>query len=137
MHDPANAAASSRADSAHAGLDAPPHDALRPLLADALRYWEPRRLVYNALLASIVVAVFAFKWTQLVQHASVDLFLGLFLLAVLANVVYCAAYLADLFVQRAGLREWRDRVRVVLFAVGLAFASVIAQFIARGIAEGG
>jgi hypothetical protein len=35
---------------------------LRELTTDALRYWEIRRLFYNALLAVIVLAHFAAAW---------------------------------------------------------------------------
>jgi hypothetical protein len=35
----------------------------------------------------------------------VNVLLGLFFLAVLANVCYCAVYVVDFFVQFSGLRE--------------------------------
>ncbi|HEY4556044.1 MAG TPA: hypothetical protein VIG68_06375 [Lysobacter sp.] len=104
--------------------------------ADALRYWEPRRIAYNAVLALVTAAVFAAHWPRFVERASLDLFLGLFLLAVLANVAYCAAYPADLFLQRSSPPHACRRARTTLFAVGTAFATVIAQFVARGIAGG-
>jgi hypothetical protein len=105
--------------------------------ADALRYWERRRLGYNAVLVLVVASVFATNWSRLQQQASIDFVLGLFLLAVLANIAFCAAYPADLFVQRAGPGAWRQRARTVLFAVGTSFAAVLAQFIARGMVAGG
>ena len=37
---------------------------MRDRMSDALRYWEPRRVVYNLFLALIVVIYFA-KSTQL------------------------------------------------------------------------
>jgi hypothetical protein len=59
--------------------------------------------------------------------------LSLFLLAVLANVLYCAAYLADLFVQFSGLDiAWR-KGRAVLLVIGTAFAGTITHFIAKGL----
>ena len=100
--------------------------------ANALRYWEPRRLVYNAVLASVVLTHFFLGWPASREKLSFDLLLGLFLLAVLANVAYCAVYLADLFVQFSGLdAAWR-RGRVVLLIVGTAFAATIAHFIVQG-----
>jgi hypothetical protein len=54
------------------------------------------------------------------------------MLAVLANVAYCAVYLADLFVQFSGLHvAWR-RGRVVLLIIGTAFAATIAHFVVQG-----
>ena len=100
--------------------------------AHALRYWEPRRLVYNAVLACVVVAHAVIAWPSSREKLSFDLLLGLFMLAVLANVAYCAVYLADLFVQFSGLHvAWR-RGRVVLLIVGTAFAATIAHFVVKG-----
>ena len=81
---------------------------LSTYVANALRYWEPRRLAYNAVLACIVVAQFVVDLPTSRDKLSFDLLLGLFILAVLANVAYCAAYIADLFVQFSGLdAAWR------------------------------
>jgi hypothetical protein len=100
--------------------------------ANALRYWEPRRLVYNAVLASVVAAHIVLGWPGSREKLSVDVLLGMFLLAVLANVAYCAVYAADLFVQFAGLdAAWR-RGRVLLLIIGTAFAATITHFIAQG-----
>ena len=112
-------------------------DLQRQIAADALRYWEHRRIAYNGVLALVVSGVAVAHWQQFLRQASVDFFLGLFLLAVLANVAFCAAYPADVFVQRSGLGQAQRRVRTVLFAVGTLFASVLAQFIARGMVTGG
>jgi len=35
-----------------------PKASLREMVTDALRYWEPRRLIYNAVLALIVIGYF-------------------------------------------------------------------------------
>ena len=100
--------------------------------ANALRYWEPRRLVYNAVLLSVVVAHFLVAWPASREKLSFDLLLGLFILAVLANVAYCAVYVADLFVQFSGLDEAWRRGRVVLLIVGTTFAATIAHFVTQG-----
>src|SRR5690348_2266082 len=68
---------------------------LRDYFTDALRFWEPRRLIYNVVLAVIVIAYFAVGYPASKAVLSIDFALGLFLLAVAANIVYCAAYLAD------------------------------------------
>lgn len=100
----------------------------RDYFGNAIRYWEPRRILYNLLLAAIVVMHFV-KGLPLsrtaVQFNSVLL---LFVLAVLANVAYCAAYLPDVFAQMSSLRDSWLRYRWVLFAVGLAFAAVLTHF---------
>ena len=101
-------------------------------VADGLRYWEPRRLLYNGALALVVLTHFFLALPGSREKLSFDVLLGLFFLAVLANVCYCAAYLADLFVQFAGLQEeWRTG-RLVLLIVGIAFAATITHFFAKG-----
>jgi hypothetical protein len=101
--------------------------------ANALRYWEPRRLVYDAVLALVVVGHFAARWPASRDALSVDLGLGVFMLAVLANVAYCAVYVPDLFVQFSGLdAAWR-RGRVIVLIIGTAFAATITHFVAPGL----
>ena len=100
--------------------------------ASGLRYWEPRRVVYNGALAAVVLVHVLLAWPSSPDKLSLDLLLGVLVLAVLANIAYCAAYLADLFVQFAGLEgAWRWG-RVVLLAVGTLFAASITHFFAKG-----
>ena len=101
---------------------------LRGMVTDALRYWEPRRLLYNGLLAGIVVVC---NWPVSRQDLSFDSALGLFLLAVLANVAYCAAYPVDLFLQISHFREQRRFWRAGVLTVGFAFAAVLTYVFSR------
>ena len=101
--------------------------------ASGLRYWEPRRLVYNGVLALVVLVHFFTVPPETREPMSVNLLLVVFLLAVLANIAYCAAYLADLFVQFAGLQEAWRKGRVVLLAIGTMFAAAITHFFALGL----
>lgn len=104
--------------------------------ADGLRYWEPRRLIFNSVLALVVLVHFFAAWPASRDQLSFDLILGIFFLAVLANICYCAVYLVDLFVQFSGLHAaWRFG-RVVLLSVGTAFAATIAHFFAKGLFGG-
>jgi hypothetical protein len=111
---------------------ASPGARLRETVSDAIRYWEPRRLVYNAILALIVLTYFAVAWPDSRKAVSFEGVLFVFVLAVLANVCYCAAYLADVFVQISGFREAWQRWRWILFVIGLAFAGVITRWFALG-----
>jgi hypothetical protein len=100
--------------------------------ASGLRYWEPRRLIFNGVLALVVLGHFWFAWPDSKARLSLDLALGIFILAVLANIAFCAAYFADLFVQFAGLHAaWRWG-RVVLLTVGTLFGATITHFFAKG-----
>jgi hypothetical protein len=96
--------------------------------AASLRWWEPRRLWYNAVLAAVVATHFWGALPASREQLSLDLLLTVFFLAVLANVAYCAAYVPDLFVQLSGLdAAWR-RGRPVVWAVGTAFAATLTHF---------
>ena len=105
---------------------------LHELTTDALRYWELRRIFYHLLLAVIVVAHFAAAWPRSRQLVTFDGALGLFLLAVIANVAYSVVYAADVFIQFSGFRASRRAWRRVLMAVGFAFAAVLTHFVASG-----
>ena len=105
---------------------------LRDLVTDALRYWELRRLFYNALLGIIVLGHFIASWPASRAAVTSDGALGLFLLAVLANVAYSAVYVPDVFIQFSGFRNSRARWRLVLLVVGFAFAAVLTHFVSWG-----
>ena len=74
-----------------------------------MRYWEPPRVIYNQLLVAVVAAYSAARYPASKQGLTTDSILVLFLLAVVANIAYCAAYLVDIFAQISGFRElWRS-----------------------------
>ena len=101
-------------------------------IANALRYWEPRRLIYNAVMAAVVVARVAQDWPALRAKVTFEVGLGMFILAVIANVAYCAVYAIDLFVQFSGLDSaWRAG-RVLVLVVGTAFAAAITYIVVGG-----
>jgi len=101
-------------------------------VASSLRYWEPRRLVYNAVLALVVLEHVWAAWPVSRDKLTLDFVLGLFILAVIANIAYCGAYVADLFLQFSGLDIARRWGRPLLLAIGCAFAATIAHFVAQG-----
>jgi|SRR5579864_6841947 hypothetical protein len=106
---------------------------LRDSLTDAIRYWEPRRLTYNALLAAVVATYFVLDYPRSKTALSLDMALLLFLLGVLANVAYCAAYVVDLFAQASGFRDQWRTYRWILFSIGVLFAGVLTRFWAVGL----
>ena len=102
----------------------------RDYFTNAISFWEPRRLIYNLALAGIVTTYLVVGYPGSKAVLSIDFGLGLFLLAVGANICYCAAYLADVFVQASGFRDLWQRIRWVLFVVGTLVAAIITRFIA-------
>lgn len=55
---------------------------LRDYFTDAIRFWEPRRVLYNVVLAAIVITYFAIGYPASRTVLNVDLTLGLFILVV-------------------------------------------------------
>jgi hypothetical protein len=105
---------------------------LREYVTDAIRFWEPWRAVYNLVLAVIVIIYFVVSYPSSRQALTLDFCLFLFLLAVIANVAYCAAYLVDIFAQASGFREVWRRYRKLLLAIGTIFAAIITRFFVMG-----
>jgi hypothetical protein len=101
---------------------------VRGLLVDALRYWEPRRVVYNLVLTGVTVVWFAATWPHFRAALRLPSLLLFAVLALLANVCYCAAYLVDIPMQRSSLSAiWRRR-RWGLWLTGTLFAIVVASY---------
>jgi hypothetical protein len=105
---------------------------LRDYATDGVKFWEPRRVLYNLVLTIIVVIYFVVSYPASRASLSLDFCLGLFL-----NVAYCAAYIVDLFVQSSGFRELWQRYRWLLFAIGTTFAAIITRFVAIGMFQHG
>jgi len=107
--------------------------AARDALSDAIRYWEPRRILYNAALLFVVAVTY---WANLPASRSTvntDSLQLLFVLAVLANIAYCAAYAVDVVAQISAFRLKWLRVRWMLLLVGVLFAGVLAHFFSGGL----
>ena len=100
----------------------------RELLSDAIGYWEPRRIAYNAFLAAVVLGWVVFTWPHFRWAFTWQPLLFVFSLAVLANVCYCAAYVADIPMQYSAYRELWRRWRWGLWVVGALFAGVITFY---------
>src|SRR6267142_2840454 len=103
---------------------------MREVLTDAIRYWELRRIPYNATLLLIVAVIFFVNSPGSLAHLTIDLLQLLFVLAVLANIAYCSAYVVDIAVQASAFRSTWRRYRWVLFGIGVLFASILANFFA-------
>ncbi|MFI5056751.1 MAG: hypothetical protein ACHQLQ_01070 [Candidatus Acidiferrales bacterium] len=105
-----------------------PSGPFRGLFADAIRFWEPRRLAYNFVLTAVVVVWLVATWPHFRPAFTLTSLLLLAVLALLANVLYCAAYLVDIPMQRSSLGAvWRRR-RWGLWLMGTLLAIVLANY---------
>jgi TRAP-type C4-dicarboxylate transport system permease small subunit len=110
---------------------------LRNAMTSAIAYWERARIVYNLVLALVVLGYFAAAWPGSWNRITMDHAQGLFLLAVPANVAYCAAYPVDVFAQLSGFRAAWLKVRGLLLVVGIVFAAILTRFLCLGFFFGG
>jgi hypothetical protein len=85
------------------GLSEQESSPFRSSLPEAIRYWEPRRIIYNFLLLAVCVAWFAVEWQHFRPALTWSSLPPLTVLALLANVCYCAAYLVDIPLQQSTL----------------------------------
>jgi threonine/homoserine/homoserine lactone efflux protein len=95
---------------------------LRAAFAEAIRFWEPRRILYNLLLVAVTLPHFrpAFQLPAIFALA---------ILALLANICYCAAYLVEAAMLGATFRNiWKNRQRWALWVVGTLFAILLANY---------
>ena len=97
----------------------------RSHLAAAARFWEPWRLAYNTALAAVVFAWIVATWPHFRGAFKLIHLLQLTVLALLANVCYCAAYLVDLPLESSSVAErWRCW-RWSLWLLGTLFAVLL------------
>ncbi|HXM37982.1 MAG TPA: hypothetical protein VN908_04895 [Gemmatimonadales bacterium] len=101
---------------------------LDPVIRDALRYWETRRIAYNLALTLLAAAWVVLTWPHFQPAFRLDVVPKLVALAAIANLCYCAAYLIDVPVQHSGAAaRWRRR-RWILWTIGTLFALLLACY---------
>ena len=109
----------------------------RDNLTNAIRYWEFKRIFYNLVLTAIVIVQFCLQWPASKAVLQFDSILGLTILALLANLAYCAAYVVDVIAQFSGHKEIWRRYRWVLFMIGVVFAAMLTYFFSSDLSAWG
>ena len=100
----------------------------RTFLDDALKFWEPRRIPYNLVLTAVTVVWFTLDWSHFRPGLNLQMLLAFLILAGIANICYCAAYLVDIPLQYSSFRTvWRRR-RWWLWLAGVLFAALLASY---------
>ncbi|MHB8411238.1 MAG: hypothetical protein ACYDDI_04745 [Candidatus Acidiferrales bacterium] len=100
----------------------------RGIFTDAIRYWERRRIVYNFLLVAVVIIWITTTWPHFRPAFTWPSLVALLVLAVLANLCYCAAYFSDVAMQLSSFRDtWRRR-RWSLWLTGTLFAILLTNY---------
>ncbi len=107
----------------------PPRGAgFRELLADALSYWERRRILYNAALVLVTASWVGLTWPHFRPAMTFRSGLLLLVLAAIANACYCAAYPVDWMFQWSPYRTAWKRRRWILLCAGIALAVALASY---------
>jgi hypothetical protein len=99
---------------------------LRTAARDALQYWERRRFIYNGVLAAIVLSAFALGWPHSKTWFGPPASSAFIEAAIVANILYCAAYFAEFTIQFTPLGANLSRCRKAVFIVGVLLASMLA-----------
>jgi hypothetical protein len=100
----------------------------RANLSDALRFWELRRILYNAILAAVTVSWIAATWPHFRPALQLQYLVPLAGLALIANVLYCAAYFVDIPMQCSSFIAIWKRHRWLLWLVGTLFAFALTNY---------
>ncbi len=95
---------------------------------EAICFWEPRRMWYNAVLLAVVVLWVVFTWPHFRPALNWADFGRMCILALLANICYCAAYVAEVFIQTVVAGTCRRRVRYAIWIVGMLIAIVFTNY---------
>jgi hypothetical protein len=95
---------------------------------DAVRWWEKRRIPYNAVLTALFVALTIRTWPRLRPELGPDKILPLIVLALLANVCYSTAYVLDPLLSASNNARTRHRVRLAVWVAGMFLAMLIETY---------
>jgi hypothetical protein len=101
---------------------------MRKWLGEAARFWEPWRLAYNLVLAAFVVGWIVKTWPHFRLAMTMPNLGRLMILALLANVCYCAAYVMDILIQQSAAESSRRLQRAGLWVVGMLLAILFENY---------
>ncbi len=96
--------------------------------SDAIRYWERRRVFYNLVLVTIVLAWVIITWPHFSESLTLQSLLFLVIFASMANLFYSAAYLVDIPLQHSPFKTVWPRWRLGLWLIGTLFAILFTNY---------
>jgi hypothetical protein len=97
-------------------------------LTDAIRFWEPRRVIYNLVLTAVVIVWLVASWPHFRPAFTLHSLLLLSILALQANICYCAAYFVDIPMQGLSVGGALRRLRWGLWLIGTLFAILFENY---------
>jgi hypothetical protein len=112
----------------HGSYGEPLGGGVRGSFAEAARFWEPRRVIYNLVLGAILAGWFVMTWPHFRPAMTAFHLFQFAVLGLSANVCYTAAYLVDVPLLQAGVGERWRRGRWALWTVGTLFAILLENY---------
>ena len=109
-------------------LGSSPSSPFRALLADAARFWERGRIIYNLVLTAVFLIWVVASWPHFRPAFKLEPLFLLIILALIANAFYSAAYLVDIPLQYTAEKRTRNRFRWGLFILGTVFAVLLENY---------
>jgi hypothetical protein len=100
----------------------------RKYFSSAWKFWEPKRAVYNLILAIFVVGWIVVTWPHFRPAFNWGDFGRLLILAAIANVCFSAAYILDLLAQQISKPSAMWAIRWTTFCVGMALAALLTNY---------
>ena len=97
-------------------------------LRKAARFWEPRRWLYNLLLFVVVVIWVTKTWPHFRPAMNLEGLGVAVVLGLLANVCYCAGYLAEILIQNATSTASWNRERWAIWVAGTLLAILFENY---------
>src|SRR5215472_10468781 len=97
-------------------------------LKAASRFWERQRPWYNAVLLLLVVLWVGFTWPHFRPAMNLVALGKMTVLALLANLCYCAGYAMEGFIQPLAVQAYWRRLRWVVWVVGMLLAILLANY---------
>ncbi|MGO8796311.1 MAG: hypothetical protein ACLQLC_15935 [Candidatus Sulfotelmatobacter sp.] len=96
-------------------------------LRAAARFWERYRIFYNVVLVTVTWFWLACSWPHFRAALTLAELAKVLALALIGNVLYSAAYIAEPLIQQAS-QAWQRRFRWILWAVGTLIAAAAASY---------
>lgn len=97
-------------------------------LKDAARFWERQRLWYNGVLLLTVALWVVFTWPHFRPAMNLIALGKMMVLALLANLCYCAGYAMEGFIQVLAPKGYWRRFRWAVWVAGMLFAILLANY---------
>jgi hypothetical protein len=95
---------------------------------EAVRFWERGRFLYNAILTAVVLLWIVLSWPHFRPSLTLGSLVAMLVLALIANLCYTAAYLADILIQTAIPSALWRRSRQFVFLLGMLFAILCENY---------